>query len=580
MSKMYLNIVHRIENNPNLHEGVKFQQDECHRLQLKTTLLIGYPAMLNPEYAAYAAAEAKRNDVELGISFHDITCDELQELIGTKEWAFYLLGMEAKKLVIDRVFTKFREIYGYIPSSIAGYIMDANTLRYIKTKYPQVKAAITNCFEEGVKMFAGNCNGWMLFSDGGPWGAYYPSKDNHLIPARDKEDYVGIVGLPHLNRDMVLALTSRDDYFASHPINVMRAKANEGSRSPYMYHFYDQWVKQAEYNGYSYYNVFVSAGWITPGFQEQFVENHDDARRMYTDALEYYRLNMDRGNTQCVTMTEFAEWFEDKVEIAQPEVNLWNEMLCGTKRQNFWYIDPYFRMAIDMNQGGAIIDLRPYASHYDNNIGIDTKALYNGSNPFIISSEHRNTEASCYLEYKGQRVSNKDKRVKAHIEKNQEGNQVLLVDPISFQFEDTEIVLYSSFTFRHGEVTISRKMKYNSAQSEKVKVIETFKGCYGTDQYPENMKGIIMQIQNKETKKDMIYSYIGREIALEAPTIIKTIIPQVETCVEMSANLNVDKAKIEEGYLFNPFYYMSMEGSIADGEEMVTCLRIKKNGND
>lgn len=577
MSKMYINIVHRAENDLKLLESVKFQQEECHRLGLKTTLVIGYPAMLNPEITEYIKEEGEREDVEIGISFHDISCKELQAAAGSKEKALYLLSLEGKKMVIDMVFEKFMETFGFLPTSVTDYIMDANTLKYIKKKYPLVKAAITNCFEEGVKMFAGNCNSWVLFSDGGPWGAYYPSRDNHLIPARDEEDYVGIVGLPHLNRDMVLALTSRDDYFASHPINVMRAKANKGKESPYMYHFFDQWVRQTEYNGYGYYNVFVSAAWITEGYQTMFVDDYLDARQMYTDALDYYKKMSEEGKSECVTMTEFAQWYQENVEIGTPEVNLWNEILCGSKRQNFWYIDPNYRIAVDMNMGGTIIDLRPYSSHPDNNMGPDTKVLYNGSNPFIISGEHRNTEASCCLEYENKGISVRDKRTTASVAKDGEGNYKLVLAPFRFAFDGLQGTLHSEFTFlKDGKIQLRRAISDLSDKNKKVTVKEEFRGCYGTTQYPENMNGIVLKAANSEKTEDLTYEYRSRELKTANPKIVEADIPQLGISVALEAGETASSAKAEEGHLFHPYYQMEVQGEIGEGEELLTCLIIKK----
>lgn len=37
-------------------------------------------------------------------------------------------------------------------------------------------------------MFAGCSYTWYLFSEGGPWTAYYPSKSNSLCPAKDKDE--------------------------------------------------------------------------------------------------------------------------------------------------------------------------------------------------------------------------------------------------------------------------------------------------------------------------------------------------------------------------------------------------------
>ena len=579
MGTMYINLVHRAENDPALMESVRFQQEECHRLGLKTTLLIGYPAMCSEEIVRYVKEEGKRDDVELGISLHDISCGELEREAGTKETALYLMRLSARKKVIHKIFGRFQTEFGFIPSAIGGYIVDAATLSFIKEEYPQVKAAITNCFEEGVKMFAGNCNGWMLFSDGGPWGACYPSRDNHLMPAREEADYVGIVGLPHLNRDMVLSLTSRDDYFASHPVNVMRAKACRGRESSYMYYFFDQWAGQAAYNGYGYYNVFVSAAWLTKGYQTLFVDNYLDARGMYTDALEYYKENCEKGISRCTTMTEFAVWYEENVPLGTPEVNLWKEMLCGTKRQCFWYADPWYRAAIDMNQGGTITDLRPYAAHWDNTMGPDTKALYDGSNPFVISQEHRNTEAFCSLEYRGVTVSVKDKRTQAGTGKDENGNHVLCIDPLRFAFGGEEIVLYSRFVFLPGgEMRMERKVT-GLKKGEKVRVTECFRGCYGRNQYPENLNGAGLYVEG-DTCDALLYRYDGRELASavspEKKGAAGVKLPQIKTGIRLEAGEHTEKTGVKEGILFQPFYTLSAEGTLENEEVMTTCLKIQE----
>ena len=78
------------------------------------------------------------------------------------------------------------------------------SINKVKEKYPSVKIAIISCFEEGIKMFAGCDYSWYLFSEGGPWSAYYPSKANSLCPAKNKDEAIDIIGVPHLNRDMLM----------------------------------------------------------------------------------------------------------------------------------------------------------------------------------------------------------------------------------------------------------------------------------------------------------------------------------------------------------------------------------------
>ncbi|GGI46575.1 hypothetical protein GCM10008018_17780 [Paenibacillus marchantiophytorum] len=101
------------------------------------------------------------------------------------------------------------------------------------------------------------------------------------------------------------ALTSRDDYFASHPANVMRAKANDGPNSPYMRRFIDQWIEQKNYNGFAYYSVFVSTLWVVP--DNIFVDAVNHSRAMYIDSLQYLKEKRERGEVDFVTMSEFAD---------------------------------------------------------------------------------------------------------------------------------------------------------------------------------------------------------------------------------------------------------------------------------
>ena len=68
------------------------------------------------------------------------------------------------------------------------------------------------------------------------------------------------------------------------------------------------------------------------------------------------------GKLTDMTMSEFADWYRANRTYAQPEVSLWRDILYGSEKQHFWYCDPWMRCCLDMNQGGAMIDLRPYAA--------------------------------------------------------------------------------------------------------------------------------------------------------------------------------------------------------------------------
>src|SRR6185369_3297486 len=88
-------------------------------------------------------------------------------------------------------------------------------------------------------------------------------------------------------------------------------------------------------------------------------------------------------------VVEFARWFRKNRGIDKPEVSLWKDVLCGSKKQVFWYVDSSFRATVDPNQNGAIVDLRPYVARLDRTVGTDSKNLYDGSYPFVLHAQYR-----------------------------------------------------------------------------------------------------------------------------------------------------------------------------------------------
>lgn len=579
-NKMYLNVIHRVDSEEKDINALKFQLQEAHRLNLKVTNLVTYPALFKGEIVSYIKGQKAIYGDEIGIHFHCMVNEEFKEQFKTEEQAIYFYSVENKKAIITSFFEKFKEGFGFYPESVGSYILDAQTINIIKEKYPSVKVSIINCFEEGVKMYEGNNHSWYLFSDGGPWGAYYPSKTNSLCPALGSEDDAGIVGLPHLNRDMLLALTSRDDYFASHPINLMRAKINNGNESMYMYRFIDKWIEQAKYNGYSYYSFFVSSPWIAPG--QGFIDSLEDAKELYTKALCYLKKKIDEGKVESLTMTEFADWYRENVEIANHEVNLWEDILCGSKRQMFWFVDPYFRVAVDPNMGGSICDLRAYSGRLEKNLGPDTEHLWNGNYPFLISTEHRGgpggTIHTFSISCNGITKMIHEYRTKCHSITTAEGYTGVVMDPIEVCFGDVMVTAQSSYLFYGGgKILIERMVKDISSLDVKVTLTEIHRGGFGTTQYPEDMRGIELSIANSSgLKKTIKYDYKCRCSEVKEPLCVEAVIPQINSKVTLMPYEPVDEGSFKEGYLFAPFYTLSLNKLVTKGGTLKSWLKIEK----
>ena len=151
---MYCNILHRVSRVDFL-DDLKFQQDVAHSLGFKTTLQIPLLAMESPEVIEYYKQQAKDYGDEIGLHFHNIASKSYAERFNNNETevAIYLKPLEERKEIINFIFGKFYDIFGFYPASIGGYYFDADTLSYIKEKYPTVKIAIISCFEEDERLW-------------------------------------------------------------------------------------------------------------------------------------------------------------------------------------------------------------------------------------------------------------------------------------------------------------------------------------------------------------------------------------------------------------------------------------------
>ena len=127
---------------------------------------------------------------------------EFREKYKTKDFCIWHFSMEDKREIVNDVFGKFQDVFGFLPQSTGSYYLDAELVSYIKSRYPMVTCAVATCWEEGPKAYHNANNSWYTLNDGGPWNPWIPSRYN-IIAASGEEDDVGIVAIPHLSRDLL-----------------------------------------------------------------------------------------------------------------------------------------------------------------------------------------------------------------------------------------------------------------------------------------------------------------------------------------------------------------------------------------
>ncbi|MFH1523436.1 MAG: hypothetical protein ABIF04_00555 [Chloroflexota bacterium] len=608
MSEFYVTIIHRPEMVPEYiqkeaEQGKKedlarstvlkasldifrTQQQVAHENGLRTTIQMTYASLFNEQAVAIAKEHHERYGDEIGSTFLGIQCKEFREKFKSKELAIWLFSMEDKKKIVDEVLGKFYAAFGFYPTSTGSYYMDAELVNYIKEKYPMIKVAVATCWEEGPKAYWNANNSWYTLFDGGPWNPWIPSKRNIHCPASDEADDIGLVAIPHLSRDLMAVFDGPGSYYGTHPQNILRGMVCEDHEIPYFKNLVDQYRSMAKYNrGYAYNMMFVGPGWMSKN--GRWEADYDTLLKSYQDGIAYYGQLKKDGKAKDVTMSEFADIFRKDRPYTQPECTLWKDILYGSKRQQFWYTDPWMRFCLDMNQGGAMIDLRPYAAKLVRPCGVGTQNLQNASYPFLIQSLYRagyfthyageGAVKSCKFSHAGEEVDLCTCRTVASFSE-ESGTRVVTLDPVTIEFAKFTIRVQSIFRIAEGmgEIEIIRRILETTDPSAEVFVDEYTTACYGTTEYPEDLTGVSLTLTGPHGTENISYAYQCREAQMEHIQTAEALVPQVDTRLTMRTTADEASGYFREGFAFSPVFTLGIKNTIKGKGELHTWLKVEK----
>jgi hypothetical protein len=567
----------------------RLQQDIAHRNGLKTTIQMTYASLYNDEVIDLAKEHNSKYGDEIGHTFLGLNCRQFREKHHSKELAIWLFPMDLKKRIVVDSFEHFREVFGFYPTSTGSYFMDAELIAFLKQKYPMVKIAIATCFEEGPKVFRHANYSWYTLMDGSPWTAWIPSKLNTHAIAEDENDDIGIVAVPHLSRDLLALMDNPGDMFGTHPQNIIRGLIYEGDRLPYMYNLIDQYQVMKKYNGgFSYNLAYVGPGWM--GKSGRWEADYRVLKKSYEDFLAYYGQLKSEHKLVDMTMTEFADWYRENQPRSGPICGLWKDIVFGTRNQAFWYADSKFRVQVDLKQGGAITDLRPYASKLQRPCGAGTKANQDASYPYIVQSRYRagafthyageGAIKSCKVRHRGEEVDLSSCRTRGRY-REEDGARILDVAPVDVEFKDATVTIATRYRFKvnTGEIEITRRFVRSSDPSAVIEVDEYLTSCWGTTEYPEDLTGCLLSTEGRDgSRKELRYEYRCRADSQPNAAVAAAVIPQVQTKVSLVAASDGCTAYFEEGYSFAPNLKIGMCKAIKLDEELTTCLRVERVG--
>ena len=597
MEQFVVNIIHRPELSPEyaekaLGKGANvqdesldiflFQQECAHKYGLKTTIQITYASLFSDEIVRIAKEHNRIYGDEIGLSLLGLPCKQFKAKYKTEDFCIWMFDDDTKRAIVDDVFGLFYQKFGFYPQSTGSYFLDAYTINYIKQNYPSVKCAVATCWEEGPKAYHTCNNSWYTFMDGGPWNPWIPSKVNSHCPASDAYDDSGIVAIPHLSRDLMACFDGNGSNFGTHPQNVLRGMIyyddNGSIEYPYLYNLVDQYRHLAKYNdGYAYNMMFVGPGWLNK--RGRWEAPYELLAKSYDDGMKYYGQLKAEGKLIDMTMAEFADFYRQKhPDYNRAECALWKDILYGSNKQYFWYADPYYRTCLDFNQGGAMIDLRPYVARIDQKTGIGTQNVYDASYPYLIQINYRagyfthyagaGTIKSCKVSYKGEETDLCLLRTMAKYDKI-DGGVRITTNPVTVTLAGKDITIQSVFTFMEGTgMVVTERNLLTDMAGEEVTFIEYFTGGFGTTEYQADMTNLTLGVDDQS----MQFGYLGRKIT-SAGDVAYVNIPDVCTTVQMGGDC--DTLQVEEGIAFSPVYHLRLTKTIQQGG-VKTWLNLQK----
>ena len=568
----------------------KTQQMLAHKYGLKTTIQMTYSSLFNDEAVALAKQHHAEFGDEIGLSLLGLPCEQFREKYKTKDFCIWMFSMEDKKSIVRDVFEKFHDAFGFYPTATGSYYMDADLINFIKAEYPSVKCAVATCWEEGPKAYHTCNNSWYTFMDGGPWAPWIPSRANTHAPAANEAEDSGIVAIPHLSRDLLACYDGNGSNFGTHPQNVLRGMIYDTKtwEYPYLYNLIDQYRSLAKYNdGYAYNMMFVGPSWMNK--MGRWEQPYELLYKSYEDGCAYYGKLKAEGKLMDMTMSEFADYYRQKKGYTTPECALWRDILYGSDKQLFWYCDPYMRACVNMDQGGAIVDLRPYAAKLEWPVGIGTPHVQDASYPYLIQEKYRagyfthyageGTVRSAKVCWNGEEVDLCLCRTKARFSREGE-DRVLTLDPVEIVFAGGLIVkLQTVITFSEGSssIRIDRKLLSVSEPDAELTVKEYMVACYGTTEYAQDMSSLTLHIEAGEDDSVTIpYEYKCREAAVPGAEVVSCTLPPIKTRVSMLANGRNKIGLVREGYAFSPMFTLGWERKLKEGEVFTTWLNLER----
>lgn len=327
-----------------ISENIAAQYKITSELNIPATWLITYD-VLEDRDATRELLKFKNGEVGLFLEVGSKLAQDSGVMLSEGSWQFanvvFLSGytQEDRVKLIETLFEKFKEKFGYYPKSVGSWWTDSYSLNYMYEKYGIV-ANLTVADQFSTDRY----QVWGQY-----WGMpYYPTKYHSAIPASSVEKKLPVVVTQWAPRD---------------PINGYYSSLY--STQDYRVGEVDEDIDYFKRILSLYLNEAGDFGQVTIGLEGDFTPQAYSTN--YKEQLKVAREYVNEGLAQFSTMSAFANWYKSKYEDVSPAHIIRSKDLLGENREVVWYMNPSYRAGIlsdkDRNEV-KIFDLRVYSNNF------------------------------------------------------------------------------------------------------------------------------------------------------------------------------------------------------------------------
>lgn len=326
-------------------ESVRSEYSVIKKYNLPATWLLTYDALNDREIIS----EVKKMDKnqEFGV-FLEIT-SLFSESVGveyneTGSWhhanSVFLSGytQEERIIFINKIFEKYREVFGSYPKSIGSWWTDGYSLSYIKEKYGVVVNLV--CADQ---FSTDNYQLW-----GQPWQTpYYPTKLHPAIPASNIENKLDLVNIQWAPRDPLngynSSLYSTQDYLVT----------ENSLDTEYFKNLLGVYLDNQE-SDFAQITVGLESDLDPGAYLREFPKQMSVVK-------EYEDLGVN-----VVTMSDFANQYQKLYPDISPNTKIKSKDLLNSGVDAYWFTSSHYRLFYTHNKNEDSFVVRDIRIYSDN----------------------------------------------------------------------------------------------------------------------------------------------------------------------------------------------------------------------